>query len=459
MNLYMKALQKIFYILAASFVLVSCERTYDAPPLAEPKYEGPKANITIASLKQQFSSATQEAPALITTDLILKAYVSANDASGNIYKQIYLQDATGAIPILADYTGVYGLYRVGQEVFVNLKGLCISVYGGEQQIGIPSGNFFRLLQADFEKHVQLNGWPDKTKVEPKLITDISSINEDVAGMTFRLVRLEGVFFVNGGKASFATNTASGTEVLKDSHGNSIDVRTSNYAKFALETLPIGRGTVIAILGRFRGNWQLTIPTEKDFFDFDGIAPENNDNPTPGQPGGEVVLFSENFGTPVKEGTYWPSFKDYKGFNNPASMFEDTSGKASVRITNNYTNVWIPAGTSGAINIKGINTKGITKATLIYKVGANVYNAGESMDLNAMKVKCNGVELVIPGKVVTGDKKEGNIPFEMKIENVTVADNTNIEFISVAETNTFGLRLYEVKLLSVNASGGETIIPN
>ena len=45
----MKILQKVFYMLIAALALVSCDRDYDAPPLNEPKYDGPKANITIAS--------------------------------------------------------------------------------------------------------------------------------------------------------------------------------------------------------------------------------------------------------------------------------------------------------------------------------------------------------------------------------------------------------------------------
>ena len=54
----MKILQKVFYMLIAVLALASCDRDYDAPPLNEPKYDGPKANITIASLKQQFAAAT-----------------------------------------------------------------------------------------------------------------------------------------------------------------------------------------------------------------------------------------------------------------------------------------------------------------------------------------------------------------------------------------------------------------
>lgn len=457
----MKIIQKIVYMLIASLAIMSCDRTYDAPPLNEPKYEGPKANITIASLKQQFASATQEVPALITTDLILKAYVSANDQSGNIFKQIYLQDETGAIPILADYNGIYTLYRVGQEVYVNLKGLCISVYGDEQQIGIATGNLFRLNELSFAEHVLLNGWPDKSKVQPVVIKDISTVNENVAGLTFKLVRLEGVYFVNGGTATFATKAATGTQVLKDSYGNSIDVRTSNYANFALETLPVGKGTVIAILGRFRGAWQLTIPSANDFFDFDGIVP--GDGPTePEQPGDGTVFFKEAFGTTAPIDGVKPKVSEYTGYDMKTPIiYSDASATVDVRATKTVDpHAWFTTGKEAAyFTIKGINTSAYQKVTLTYDLMANVYDDGATMNLNAMSVSCNGVALAVPDLVVTAPADKFKY-HTITIENIPVAQDVTIEF-HAAPSLAFGLRLDNVKLIAGGSggSGGGGIIPN
>lgn len=63
----------------------------------------------------------------------------------------------------------------------------------------------------------------------------------------------------------------------------------------------------------------------------------------------------------------------------------------------------------------------------------------------MRVKCNGQELSIPSKEVTGDAQQGNTPFKMTIENVTISDNTTLEFYCTTSENTYGLRLYSVKL--------------
>ena len=85
----MKVTQKIFsFLVLAAAVLTGCERDYDAPPLNEPVYDGPSANITIADLKENCKNATQETPIEITNDWVLRAYITGNDESGNIYKQV-----------------------------------------------------------------------------------------------------------------------------------------------------------------------------------------------------------------------------------------------------------------------------------------------------------------------------------------------------------------------------------
>lgn len=177
-----------------------------------------------------------------------------------------------------------------------------------------------------------------------------------------------------------------------------------------------------------------------------------------QPGEEKVLLQETFGKPEKNGKYWPYLTDYTGFDNPATMFENVSTeKATVRANDGLGNIWFPAGKEVAIAIKGINVQGAATATLECEVGANVYNAGESQDLNTLKVVCNQKELVFPSKIVSGDNKEGNKPFKLVIENVSISEDTRLEFSASAATNTYGLRLFSVKLY-VPGEGGGTVDP-
>jgi hypothetical protein len=461
----MKLLRNISLPLIASLALFACERDYDAPLLTEPEYTGPAANITISELRTQNAAATDKAPIIITQDQVLKAVITGNDESGNIFKKIYLQDETGAIEMEVDQSSVYNYYPVGQTVYVDLNGLSISVYGDEQQLGHPEGYLFRTPWEDFEKHVSKDGWANPENAKPVVIDDISTINAAPDDYKFKLVQFTGVTFQNGGKGIFAPEDGYGEENITDSHGNTIMIRTSNYASFAGNKLPQGKGNVTGILGRFKGTWQLTLRTANDVSDFTG-SNEEGGNEGGETPSGETVLFQESFGTPEKSGNYWPKIAEYTGFDNPG-FFEDESGKADVRIGSAYpANVWFPKGSDINLKVKGINGQGATKATLKYQVGCNVYNSGETQDLNTLKIKCNGTELPLSSKVVSGENQEGNKPFEFEIKDINISNNTTLEFYTTAADNTYGLRLFSVKLYvpgsgsgSTGGDGGTTIEPS
>ena len=454
----MKLIQKIYTLplLVMAVLMTGCERDYDAPPLNEPIYTGAQPNTTLAQLKEKYSAATAETPVVITDDYIAKAYITGNDESGNIYKQIIVQDATAALPIQLDQGNVYTTYRRGQEVFINLKGMCVSVYGGEQQLGWPDGYLYRMPFANFKELVQKNGWPSADNAKPEVITDISVINLDVSKMTYRLVQLEGVHFVNGGKNTFATTSGFGEETLKDAHGNTITVRTSNYASFAYETLPVGTGTVVGILGRFNGTWQLTIPAYSDVFGFDGVEPEEGG----GGETGETVLFSETFGEPQKDGNYWPYLKDYTGYDNPKELFSGSVDNLSARMQSGDANIWFPTGGDYSLSIGSIDLKGATKVSLVYKMGVNVYQPTDVQNINTLSVKCNDTSLAVPSKELVGTSN----PYvfeEIRIDDIAVSGTATLTFSCASATNVKGIRLYDVKLIvpgTGEGGGGDVIAP-
>lgn len=462
----MKVTQKIFsFLVLAAAVLTGCERDYDydAPPLNEPVYEGPSANITIADLKENCKNATQETPVVITNDWVLKAYVTGNDESGNIYKQVIVQDETGAMPIQVDENNVSNFYRRGQEVFVNLKGMCVSVYGDEQQLGWPDGGTtYRLPFTEFQARVQKNGWPYVDNVKPEVITDMSTVNLDVTKMTYRLVQMEGVHFENGGKNTFAKVETKeyGEENLKDAYGNVIMVRTSSYASFAAETLPVGTGTVVGILGRFKGTWQLMIPSRSDVFGFDGVEPGEGDD---GNEGGETVLFSETFKAPEKTGeddnkkwvpiTEWWNASASNTFDNPNTMFSGDLSVLSPRTQSGDGNIWFPSGGDYSLSIGNIDLKGAAKVSLIYKMGVNVYQPEDKQNINTLSVKCNNTDLPVPDKELTGTKNPYVVE-EIRIDDIAVSGTATLTFSCVGATNVKGIRLYDVKLIAPGSGEGD-----
>lgn len=180
----------------------ACKRDPEAPLLTQPIYDGPNANTTIAALKEKYANITD--PKVIDEDLIIKALVTGNDISGNIYKQLYIQDETAAINLGVDQNSMYTTFRAGQEVYINLKGLSMVKYGSELQIGFSVTNANRIAWEIFKEHTKVNGWPNAANLTP-LEVDLSKLD---ASMVNKLVIIKNVRFNNGGVNAFAGGTAT-----------------------------------------------------------------------------------------------------------------------------------------------------------------------------------------------------------------------------------------------------------
>ena len=142
-------MKKIKFIALAFLALTlgSCMGDgYADPDLTEKVPAAPYGNnslreknvISIADLKTQFASvvnSSTDAYKLIEKDMMIKAVVTGNDVSGNIYNQVSVQDASGAIIVGINGSGLSGYLPVGQEILINLKGLYIGNYRKLPQIG------------------------------------------------------------------------------------------------------------------------------------------------------------------------------------------------------------------------------------------------------------------------------------------------------------------------------------
>ena len=102
-------MKKIFYALFALALAVSCE---EFEPVFTFKYDEPAPFVgatdaealaafgatsftTIAELKSRYK--VHEKPVKIEEPLVIRGEVTTSDESGNVYREIYLQDASGAI--------------------------------------------------------------------------------------------------------------------------------------------------------------------------------------------------------------------------------------------------------------------------------------------------------------------------------------------------------------------------
>ena len=124
----------LILMLAVSLMISSCKKNFDEPP--GPTDPGITPTHTISQLKAMH--AASGAYDVINADVIIGGVVVANDKSGNLYKELYIQDGTGGINILLDANGLYNSFPVGRQVYIKCNGLCISDYNRLIQLGVKA---------------------------------------------------------------------------------------------------------------------------------------------------------------------------------------------------------------------------------------------------------------------------------------------------------------------------------
>lgn len=259
--------------------LTSCmDDDWKAPSGDTPAYGNntlqEKNVISIEDLKTNYGITKDMINDTVRIDdgIQIKGVVTGNDAEGNIYNEIALQDETGGILVCIAQGGLCGQIQVGQEILIDLGGLYIGTYRSQPQIGVPytstsasgakSTYPSRIARAEWQTRFKLIGKPNAKKLVAKEF-DYESLkgNEtELYKYAGCLVKATGVGFAKAdGKTTYAPKSegaSTGYGVMrafknmttgKDYTTNEFGVRTSCYSDFAAEKLPEGKLTVTGIL--------------------------------------------------------------------------------------------------------------------------------------------------------------------------------------------------------------------
>ena len=215
-------------------IFAGCEKDPDQPPA-----NVPGEAINIEELRSMYAGQDIS----FSENMTIYATVSMDERHGNIYREAYIQDATGGIQLRMDYAG--GISE-GDSIRLSLQGTVLSSFNNMLQLDsvIFGRNFIRIGEG--------------SPVQPKTVTipDILA-----GGFQAQLVKLESVQFITaelGKSYADPVNQMAENRRLQDCDNNQIIVRTSGYADFAGETLPEGNGSLIAIVSQFGNTWQLLI---------------------------------------------------------------------------------------------------------------------------------------------------------------------------------------------------------
>ena len=312
----MKNLKSYIFGLTASVALggalTACQDDFDMQPIDAP-VATLTPNMTILELKTKYWNDAWQYIDTIGIDngvddgqpYVIRGWVASSDEAGNVFKNLVIQDGTAAIALSINSYNLYLNYRVGQEIVLDLKGMYIGKYRGLLQLGTPDYEENRrswtasfMAPEFFQMHVQRNGFPDVSKVDTLVVNSISDIKTDgnkdaLIDFQSRLIRINNVHFVNGGKEKFSEYHSSGVnQTIVDDGKTELNVRTSGYSNFWNNLLPEENFDIVGILSYYKSSdtstdspWQLVL--------IDHAGCMNVGNPT-------VPMGSENNPYPVAD---------------------------------------------------------------------------------------------------------------------------------------------------------------
>lgn len=269
-------------LLWAVLILPACvDQDFDEPPVGD--LTRLEANATIEELKALHTLGSDAT--LVTEPLLIEGVVVADDESGNLFRQIAIQDASGGIILRLNATGLFADYPVGTRLIIDAQGLYIGDFNNLYQInGSPEGAIEANLIGEHVFIAERGLTVEPTDVRIDALEDPAVFDDLLA----TLIRLEGVQFIDANTQvpyADAVNRRSVNLTLVDCQGNEIIVRTSGFADFANQLTPTGNGSVTALLTVFGDTKQLILRDETD-------VQLTGDRCGSGSTGGERIAISE-----------------------------------------------------------------------------------------------------------------------------------------------------------------------
>ncbi len=244
---------KTTFVAAALLLLMAgCKKELDAPPVPTI----PVGNIlTVQELRALLPANLQSKR--FNGDSSVYAVVTADEQSGNLYRNVFVQDHTASIQLRLVNPG--GLYQ-GDSIRIYLRGTTLSRYQGMLQLDSVDVDNNIVKQAtqvhkqplDLTLHQLDSMWNTPTGeelLEARLIRVLDvefQMSEACEGLTY----------------ADAVNQSTQNRTLTDCQEQLL-VRTSGYANFAGTALPTGHGSVTGVLGQFQGTLQLFVRNTGD----------------------------------------------------------------------------------------------------------------------------------------------------------------------------------------------------
>jgi hypothetical protein len=254
----------IIGIVLTSLCFNACiKHNYPTPPNTNDIDSGMSIYKTIAELRSIMGSNTKE----IKERIVISGIVIADDKSGNLYKQVIIDDGTAAIPILLDAYNLYNDYPIGRKIYVQCKGLFTSFYYKLPLLGYAPDNKGSLAAIPFHLFGQYIRKGNTNNPITPISVSIADAKKAKPELFNRLIKISDAQIADTLTSrlyALPANISSATNIpLSDCDSNIITLRTSGYCNFQAYQPPTGRGTLTAIYSVYNNTPQLIIRDTSD----------------------------------------------------------------------------------------------------------------------------------------------------------------------------------------------------
>jgi Fe-S cluster assembly iron-binding protein IscA len=249
---------------------MSCNKKFDEPPA----FISGKARTTLSIKEFKVKYPPGSSLAAITEEDTITGIVVGDDKSGNIYKEIFLQDPAGAggIAVQLDGSDLYGSYPIGRKLFIVCKGLYTGSKNGLIELGLSStaqaNTIAGIPAVEFDDYIIKDTLYGRAYVDSFLAQKISYTQIGDAYQSM-LIRLDSVEIdeadmpstyadISEQKNSFKLHVGPGCGLV-----SSAFLYNSAYADFAGLQVPQGNGTLFSIYTPYNSDTELIIRDPAD----------------------------------------------------------------------------------------------------------------------------------------------------------------------------------------------------
>lgn len=245
-------------------LFIQCNTALEFPTPGLVTYDLPEVNTSIQAVWERVHQS-QTGFVLYDTDeepLWLEGFVISSDASGNFYKELFIQDKeinpTRGLRLMLDQTALHTHFQPGMKIYVKLNGLGAGVEQGVLSLGsFEADGVAPLPKPLIGNHVQRS---DKVLEIVPLKLDISDLNQATRGL---LVQLDAVQF-----ASSELEKTFSAEALDTFDGERWIVACENYHSVILSSSSFSKFKSVivdSLSGSITGIHSRDFYNEKDIF--------------------------------------------------------------------------------------------------------------------------------------------------------------------------------------------------